>query len=255
MADLWQLVILAFLGVFGGVLSGLVGVGGGIIFVPALIYAAGWNIEDAAAASFVIIIFSSLSGVLRNDSSESPVSWRAAALLSATVAPASLIGVFINRAAPDATVKMVFAVLLLCLAYPMVKGGSSGAESRSARIHPALVLVAGVGIGALSGLVGVGGGVMMVPLMILGLGVRPKSAIATSLVIILFTGVVGAVGYIATGFQQFAALPPLIIGSIVGARFGVRLRELTPERPLQLAFAVFMVITAIQLLLDATNVF
>jgi uncharacterized membrane protein YfcA len=95
----------------------------------------------------------------------------------------------------------------------------------------------------------------MVPLMILGLDVRPKSAIATSLVVVLFTGVVGAVGYIVTGFNQFSALPPLIVGSILGARLGVRLRELTPERPLQIGFALFMVVVAVQLLIDATNVF
>jgi len=252
--DLWQLLILACLGVFGGVLSGLVGVGGGIIFVPALVYAAGWNIEDAAAASFVIIIFSSLSGVLRNDSGESPVDWRAAALLSATVAPASLIGVVINRVMPDAAVKVTFAVLLLCLTYPMVARGNSDPERARPRIHPALVLLAGVAIGAVSGLVGVGGGIMMVPLMILGLDVRPKSAIATSLVVVLFTGVVGTVGYVVTGFNQFSALPPLIVGSILGARLGVRLRELTPERPLQIGFALFMVVVAVQLLIDATNV-
>jgi uncharacterized membrane protein YfcA len=95
----------------------------------------------------------------------------------------------------------------------------------------------------------------MVPLMILGLDVRPKSAIATSLIVVLCTGVVAAVGYIATGFHQFSALPPLILGSILGARAGVRIRDRAPVKPLQIGFAVFMVIVAVQLLIDATNVF
>jgi uncharacterized membrane protein YfcA len=59
--DIVQLLILAALGVMGGVLSGLVDGGGGIIFVPALVYAAGWDIKEAVAASLVVVIFASLS--------------------------------------------------------------------------------------------------------------------------------------------------------------------------------------------------
>ena len=69
---IWQLSVLACLGVLGGVLSGLIGVGGGIIFVPARIYVAGGNIEEAAA-SFVVIFFAALSSILRTTSSESCV--------------------------------------------------------------------------------------------------------------------------------------------------------------------------------------
>ena len=258
MEGLWQLLVLACLGVFGGLLSGLVGVGGGIIFVPALVYVAGWSIGDATAASFMIIIFSSLSGVLRNTSGESPVNWRAATLLVATVAPASLIGVAINRVVPDDVVKVVFALVLLSFTYPLLSqalGKKENGDTRARRIPPAVVLLGGVAIGALSGLVGVGGGVVMVPLMILGLDVRPKSAIATSLIVVLCTGVVAAGGYIVTGFHQFSALPPLIVGSILGAWAGVRIRDRVPVKPLQIGFAVFMMVVAAQLLIDATNVF
>ena len=73
--------------------------------------------------------------------------------------------------------------------------------------------VFGVIGGILSGLVGVGGGVVMVPLMVLGMGIATKRAISTSLAVILFTGIVGATGYIATGFrgaEDLLSLPPLI---------------------------------------------
>ena len=58
--DLLQLTLLGIIGVLGGILSGLVGVGGGIVFVPGLVYVGGWSIKEAVAASLVIIIFSSL---------------------------------------------------------------------------------------------------------------------------------------------------------------------------------------------------
>ena len=70
--DVWQLLILAVLGFVGGVLTGVAGVGGGLVFVPALVYAAGWEIQEAVAASFVIIVFSSLSGTIRSARSEDP---------------------------------------------------------------------------------------------------------------------------------------------------------------------------------------
>lgn len=242
--DLSQLLLLALLGLCGGALSGLVGVGGGIVFVPALLYVAGWNITEAVAASLAIIVFSSLSGTVRNARSENPVNWRTAALLSLAVAPSTLIGVAISRVSPDVVVELAFAALLLCLAYPTAKGDSDGARSGKS-IPVAVVLAAGIGIGALSGLVGVGGGVLMVPLMVLGMGLTTKTAISTSLAVVFSAGVVGALGYIAVGVVDVAALPPLIIGAMVGAWLGVRLRDPLPDRALRVGFAGFMVLTAL----------
>jgi uncharacterized membrane protein YfcA len=94
--DAVYLLLLGTLGLLGGVLSGLVGVGGGIIFVPALVYAADWNIQEAVAASLVLIVFSSLSGTVGNITSENPVNWRVVGILSAVAVPAALVGVFLT---------------------------------------------------------------------------------------------------------------------------------------------------------------
>ena len=94
---------------------------------------------------------------------------------------------------------------------------------------------------------------MVVPLLVLDLGLRLKVSVATSPVVVLFTSVAGAAGYVASDFHQFLALPPLIVGAVLGAWFGVRLRDRTPDAPLQVGFAVFMVIVAAQLFIDAIN--
>lgn len=177
---------------------------------------------------------------------------RVTVLLSATVAPAALIGVAVSRMSPERLVEVVFALLLLAIVYPTGRGASAGEEARGRYKLPLVVVsIVGMCIGALSGLVGVGGGILMVPLMVLGMGLRPKVAIATSLAVAFFTGVVGAAGYIATGFGDFSSLPPLVAGSIVGAWFSVRLRERTPDRALRIIFAVFMLVVALQLLLNS----
>jgi uncharacterized protein len=254
--DYLEFLFLGVIGVVGGMLSGLVGVGGGIVFVPGLLYAGGWRIQEAVAASLVIIIFSSLSGTIRNAKSADPVNWRVAALLSLAVAPSSLIGVLISRVSPEIVVKVAFATLLIALAYPTARG--RGEYDPDKHIPLPLVFLAGIFIGTLSGLVGVGGGVMMVPLMVLGMGLTTKGAVSTSLAVVMFTGIIGAAGYVATGFrdvQELLSLPPLIIGSIIGAPLGVRVRDRLPENVVRIGFGVFMVIVALRLFGEALGIF
>jgi uncharacterized protein len=100
--DHLEFLFLGVVGIIGGALSGLVGVGGGVVFVPGLLFAGGWTIQEAVAASLVIMVFGALSGTIRNARSSDPVNWRVAGLLSLAVAPSSLIGVLIGRVSPDA---------------------------------------------------------------------------------------------------------------------------------------------------------
>lgn len=253
--DLLQLLLLAVIGLVGGILSGLVGVGGGVIFVPGLILAGGWPIQEAVAASLVIIVFSSLSGTIRNAGSEDPVNWRMAGLLSLTVAPSSLIGVYISKIAPEAFVQVAFAVLLIAMAYPTARGGGSAIAITDKKLPLPVVLLAGIFVGTLSGLLGIGGGVMLVPLMVLGFGVAVKPAVSTSLAVVLATALVGAAGYLLTGFDRVLGLPPLVVGAIAGAWLGVRVRDLLPEDKLRIGFGIFMVIVAIRIGGQALGVF
>lgn len=253
--DLLELLILSLAGLLGGVLAGMFGVGGGTVFVPALVYGAGWNIREAVAASLVIIVFSALSGTLRNMRSEAPVNWKAATLLSLTVAPSSLIGVAVSGLFSETLTQLVFAGFLLALAYPTARSGKRYREDikLSSGSHLAVALLGGIGAGALAGLIGIGGAVMTVPLIIFGFGLSPKTAISSSLVVTLLVGVVGATGYLVAGFDRLAGLPPLIVGSMIGAWPGVRIRERLGEAFLQRAFAAYMVVMAVLMIVDATN--
>ena len=99
---------------------------------------------------------------------------------------------------------------------------------------------------------------MMVPLMVLGMGLTTKGAVSTSLAVVMFTGLIGAAGYVATGFrdpQDLLSLPPLIVGSMVGAPLGVRLRDSLPSGAIRLIFAGFMVIVALRLFGEALGFF
>ena len=150
--DLWQLLIFGLIGLAGGALSGLVGVGGGVVFVPALVYAAGWSIKEATAASLITFVFGALSGTLRSARSDNPVDWRVAMLLASVVAPSALIGVAVNRISPEYLVELAFATFLFFLAYPMARARPRTGVRGSRRVRPALVLPAGAGVGAMAGL-------------------------------------------------------------------------------------------------------
>lgn len=243
--ELWELIAFSVVGIAGGVLSGLVGVGGGIIFVPALVYLAGWNIEEAVAASLGIIVFSSISGVIRSSYSNDPVDWKSAGLLSITGAPSALLGVAIHQAVSEEVVQVSFSILLLVLALPTARGRKDVDGGGRTLPLPA-VLAFGAAVGTLSGLLGVGGGVVMVPLLVLGLGLETKRAVSTSLAVVILTGLVGVSGYLYTGFDELSTLPPLIVGAVFGALLGVRIRDWVPSNALRVGFAVLMLFIALR---------
>src|SRR5829696_2734531 len=118
----------------------------------------------------------------------------------------------------------------------------------------AILAILGLLGGVPAGRVGIGGGGMMVPLMVLGFGLSTKRAVSTSLAVTLCMGVMASIGYIATGFGDLLSLPPLIVGSVLGPLLGVRLREWLPEKAIRIGFAGLMVVVALRTLGSATGI-
>lgn len=249
--DPWQSLILGLLGLLGGSLAGLVGIGGAVIFVPALVYVVGWPIKEAVGASLVVMVFTALSGTVRGIRSEDAVDWRVFAILSAVIAPSTLGGVAVSRFSPDVVVQLVFAVFLLVLAYPTARGESRATGRRE--IPLVFILPAGMGIGVLAGLVGIGGAALTIPLMAAGFGLSFKTAVTTSLAMNFLTGVAGGSGYLLTGTVDVGSLPALVVGATVGAWIGVALRDRASEALVRRGFVVLMVLTSVRILVDALS--
>lgn len=113
---------------------------------------------------------------------------------------------------------------------------------------PGFAIALGFAAGIASGLLGVGGGIVMVPGLVLGIGLGQHQAHATSLAAILPIGLVGFVVFAVSGDVDYALAGLLVVGALVGAPAGARAMAKIPERPLGLLFAAVLAVAGIRLL-------
>lgn len=118
------------------------------------------------------------------------------------------------------------------------------------RSRRAAALAAGVGAGFVSGLLGVGGGIVMVPALVILLGFPQHRAHGTSLAAILPIAAVGAAGFALHGEIDYALAALLAAGAVVGAPLGVRLMSRVPERPLRGVFVAVALAAGVRLLVS-----
>jgi len=247
-------VLLFLLGTFTGTLSGLLGIGGGLLMVPALTFF-GIPLVQATATSLIGVLLSAISGSFQNLRSNK-LNWRTSLTLALFGILTAQIGAWLGDRLPDAGLSLAFAALLLVTIYLMdlrqrLKRNQLSEEVALAR--PPLTPLAGIGLlaGVLSGLFGVGGGVVMVPLQMLFLLEPIKSAVRTSL---------GAIVPIAaSALAQHAWnnnvlwIPGLCLGlgGILGAQVGTRLLPHLPDRTVNLLFRLFLIVLAVYMALRA----
>lgn len=260
--------IAAVIGVGVGILSGLLGIGGGVVLVPLFRLGFAMQAIQATATSLFAIIPTSLAGVVTHVRNRTCIIslGLAAGLAGACTSPA---GVQLANMSPSWLIMLVAACIIgysaftmlrkaICASKPVSDGSShtvssaSRGESASDTIkldHKQLVLGAIIGLftGLASGYVGVGGGFIMVPLFLTLLGVDMRYASGTSLVAVTILAVPGAVSQIMLGNVQVAAGIAVAVGSIPGALIGANLVRRVPERQLRLAFGCLLLTVAVVL--------
>lgn len=255
--------ILLVLGTFTGTLAGLLGIGGGLLMVPALTVF-GIPLIQATATSLVGVFLSAVSGSVRNLRA-GELNWRVSLLLALFGMMTAQAGAWLGDRVPDATLSLGFATLLLVTIYliqlkqRLNRQQNIDPEASEAADHShtsiQFIPTAGIGLlaGVLSGLFGVGGGVVMVPLQMLFLGEQIKAAVRTSLGAIVAIAVSGLAQHTLNGNVLWIPGICLGAGGIIGAQFGTRLLpKLSSQtvntlfRLLLMALAVYMVIRALR---------
>ena len=252
------------LGLFAGVMAGLLGVGGGLIIVPTL----AWifhhqQVDDAivmhlaigtSLATIVVTSISSVRAHHRRGAVLWPIFWR----LTPGIIVGAWLGAAIADALPSAVLSKVFAVFVLTVAAQM----GFGAKPAPHRELPgtAGMLTAGGVIGAVSAIVGIGGGSLTVPFLT-WCNIAIRQAVATSSACGLPIALAGALGFVVTGLNAAGrpdwslgyiygpALVGITLTSMLSAPLGAKLAHTLPTEMLKKVFAAFLTLVGVKMLL------
>lgn len=236
-----ELALAGLAGLLAGTISGLFGVGGGVVAVPAAIWISQLDFHGAKAASLMVIIFGSTLAIGRHHQA-GKVLWREGAILAAGGVVGSVISSRLAINISSTALGKAFGVLLILVALRMILGR----PGKHVDARPWHLAVLGLFAGALTGFFGVGGGVVMVPgLSLLGFAIH--HAVATSLVGVIANGVAAA---ITQAPDQAGAMlrvgVPLAVGAVLGGRAGARIALAAPAQKLRMAFGVFLALVGLR---------
>ncbi|PHR66714.1 MAG: permease [Idiomarina sp.] len=230
-----------------GLSLGIFGSGGSILTVPVLLYLVNMPANLAIASSLLIVAFISLFGGLLS-ARKKIVSWPHVWLFGIP----GMIGAYAGAwggAAVDSRIQLLVFVVLMAIASVMMWRGRSTTDTPN-DVKVVRVIIDGLVVGAITGFVGVGGGFLIVPALVLLGGVPMILAIGTSLMIIALKSFVGFAKYYsalsAQGYEfDWTIIAIISVAGIAGSYAGAWIGARLPRQKLQKAFAVFLILMAI----------
>jgi uncharacterized membrane protein YfcA len=238
------------LGLIIGVLLGLLGGGGSILAVPALVYGAGLPLAAAIPTSLLVVGISSATAALPRIRARQ-IAWRIAVVFGGAGALAAFAGTALNRQLPPRVVLLGFAVLMVVSAWRMLadrgtEGGAcllpgGGVNWRSCL--PRSVLT-GAAVGVLTGLFGVGGGFLIIPALVLGLGLPMTTAVGTSLIIVVVNAAAGFAAHATDAHLDPAVITAFTLAAVIGSLTAARLATRIDARRLSRWFAYLVLVVA-----------
>ena len=251
------------LGVVAGLLGGMLGVGGGIVVVPALI----WIFKHegvqpdvlthlAIGTSLAGIIFTSLSAI-QAQQKRGAIDWTVVRMLVPATLIGGLVSGYLAGFIPAGTLKMIFSIFLIAVSLQLLAKWQPAAHWTLP--GPKGLWGVGLGIGSLSAMMGIGGGTISVPFLH-ACNVEMKRAIAISTTLGFPIALFGAAGFVLSGWHHpglpawslgYIDLPALLavgVTSIIVAPLGVRLAHRLPVARLKRAFGILLLVVALQML-------
>ncbi len=260
-----EIISLLVLGAVAGVLAGLLGIGGGAVIVPALVWIF-HSVEKipeqhlmhiAIGTSLATIVVTSMTSIWAHHK-RGAVQWPVVAQLAPGIVIGALLGAVVADFLSSETLRIVFGVFLVLLSIEMTFGKKPAPH----RQLPNRIATGGVGvvIGTISSLVGIGGGSLTVPFLAF-CNVALRNAVATSAACGFPIAVSGAVGFIATGWNAenlpeyslgYIYLPAFLFIALISmltAPLGAKLAHTLPTQVLKKFFGVFLACVGIKMLL------
>ena len=237
----YQIVLTLALAVVVGLALGLLGGGGSILMVPLLTYVAGMEPKEAIAASLFVVGVTSLVSTVAHARAGN-VRWRTGLVFGAAGMAGALLGGLVGGHLPGTLLMVAFALMMVATAVTMIRGRRGGGEGHAAHGSPPLrrIVLDGLAVGAVTGLVGAGGGFLVVPALVLLGGLAMPAAVGTSLLVIAMKSFAGLGGYLTTVSLDWALVAAISALAVAGSLLGALLTPRVPETALRRGFGVFV---------------
>lgn len=255
--DLWLLIIFGFL---IGIAASMAGVGGGIFIVPILTFFYGFVVNSATATSLTTIIFTAIASTI-NYAKQKRIYYKTGLILAITTAPGAYLGAWLATIMEERILGLVFGVFLVLVAIRLIinvlrtktQTRTSIVKSDSDLIRSGKIIIIGAGLsffgGVASGLLGIGGGALIVPIIAIVLGISIHYATATSMFTMIFTSMSGVMKYYQSELINFPVALILAAGTIFGAQVGVYTSKKISSRNLSIIFGIMLIIAGVNMIL------
>jgi uncharacterized membrane protein YfcA len=253
-----MIIIGGLLGFLVGLALGILGGGGSILTVPIFVYILGFEARDAIAMSLFVVGLTSVAGAVSHWR-HGNVDLRTALLFGAFAMTGTFGGARLAVFFSGAAQLTLFAVVMLVAAVFMFRGSAAHVDAPAVPeidlARGVLIGVEGIAVGVLTGLVGVGGGFLIVPALVLLGGVSIRQAVGTSLVIISAKSAAGFVGYLDQVQVRWMFMLTFSAVATAGILVGSRLVRHIPATALRRAFAVFLAVMGVLILYQNRTLF
>ena len=260
-----HIIILLVTGVGVGFASGLLGLGGAFIMTPVqyMIFTdMGLSPDTAIKLAFgtnlLVVLPTAASGAWRHHRQRA-VWWRAAFIIGGCSLIFAFVGATLTAYLPGEALKTIYGVIVLLSGIRMLTAGQLQVEKEPVD-NPWVWIGWAVPLGLISGIFGIGGAIVMIPVMVLALKFKMHNAVATSLAVMILTSIGGIVGYIVNGIGVpdlpsysigYVNLPSwalLAVPGIVMAQVGAIAAHKLPARQLKYIFIVVMFYMGIKMI-------
>ena len=224
----------------------LIGGGGSILAVPLLVYVVGVRSAHLAIGTSALAVAVNAFANLVPHGRAGNLHWRPGIAFAGTGVAGALVGSSVGKAMDGQRLLALFALLMLVVAFLMVRRGQTRKESEPRR-HPLRLPAIAFGTGALAGFFGIGGGFLIVPGLVLATGMNLLNAIATSLFSVGSFGLATAFNYARSGLVDWPLAFKFILGGLVGGWLGAALAGRLSRRREALTYLFSGTITVVAL--------
>lgn len=223
-----------------GLSLGLMGGGGSILTVPVLIYIVKMDPKDSIALSLAIVGVTSLFGLMKHFK-EGNINKKVSLYFIPFAIGGTFFGTYLAQFIPAQIQLIIFAVIMILAAVFMFKGRGN-IESSDSDIKISILIPIAIALGIMTGIIGVGGGFLIVPTLVLLAGLDMKKAVGTSLLIIAINSISGFIGYLNYIEVPWMFLIQFCAFSVAGIFIGATLIKYVKPDSLRKGFAIFLVI-------------